>query len=60
MTSEKEVPMLNKDNFVRWIFLMKLHLGGLGNHAKSTLTTEHFNIVGALTIEDMKKRKEHN
>ena len=39
---------------------MKLHLGGLGDHAQSTITIEHVDPVGAPTTEDMKKKKEHN
>ena len=39
---------------------MKLHLGGLGDHAKSTIITEHVNTTRALTNDDMKKKKEHN
>ena len=39
---------------------MKLHLGGLGDHAKSIIITKHVDLVGALTIEDLKKKKEHN
>ena len=36
-----------KENFPAWKFLMKLHLGELGDHAQST-------------TNDMKKKKEHN
>ena len=39
---------------------MKLHLGGLGDHAQSTITIEHVDPARALTIEDMRKKKEHN
>ena len=58
--SKREAPKLNRDKFPRWKSLMKLHVGGLGDHAQSTITIEHVDPVGALTIEDLKKKKEHN
>ena len=38
---------------------MKLHLGGLGDHAQSIITTKHVNLARALTADALKK-KEHN
>ena len=58
--SKRYVPKINRDNFPTWQCLMKLHLGGLGDHAQSTITIEHVDPAGALTAEDMKKKKEHN
>ena len=58
--SKSEVPKINKDNFPTWKSLMKLHLGGLGDHAQSTIIIEHVDPAGALTTKDMKKKKEHN
>ena len=57
--SKRDVPKLNRDNFPTWKSLMKLHLGGLGDHAQSTITTEHVDPVGVSTTEDMRKKKEH-
>ena len=39
---------------------MKVHFGGLGDHAKSIITTKNGDLARALTVEDMKKKKEHN
>lgn len=39
---------------------MKLHLGGLGDHAQITIFIENFNPVGVLIVEDLKKNREHN
>lgn len=39
---------------------MKLQLGGLVDHAKITIIVEYVDLVGALTAEDLKKKKEHN
>ena len=58
--SKRDVPKLNRDNFPIWNFLMKLHLGGLGDHVQSTITIEHVNPTRAPTAKDMKKNKEHN
>ena len=58
--SKREVPKLNRDNFPAWKILMNLHLGVLGGHAQSTITTKHVDPTGALTTEDLKKKKEHN
>ena len=58
--SKREVPKLNRDNFPAWRILMKLHLGGLGDHTQSYISGEHVDPVKTLTTEDMKKKKEHN
>ena len=50
----KEVPELNMENYPAWKILMKLHLGGLGDYAQSTLTIEHVDGVGAPTVEQFK------
>ena len=55
--SKRDVPKLNRDKFLVWKSLMKLHLGGLGDHAQSTITTKHVDPTGALTVEDLKKKK---
>ena len=58
--SKREVPKINRDNFSAWKSLMKLHLLGIGDHAKSTILVEHVDPTRVLTTEDMKKKKEHN
>ena len=58
--SRREVPKLNRDNFVAWQSLMKLHHRSIGDHAQTTITVEHVDPVGVPTAEDMKKKKEHN
>ena len=45
--SKGDVPKLNRDNFPAWKSLMKLNLGRLGDHAQSTITTEHVDLDGA-------------
>ena len=58
--SKREVPKLNRDNFAAWKFLMKLHLGSIGDHAQTTIKVEHADLVGVPTTKDMRKKKEHN
>ena len=58
--SKREVPKLNRDNFLAWKSIIKLNLGGIGNHAQSSILVEHGDLVGAPTTKDMKKKKEHN
>ena len=58
--SKREVPNLKKDNFSSWKGLTKLDLGGLRDHPQFTITTKHVDRIGALTVEDLKMKKEHN
>jgi hypothetical protein len=58
--SKREVPKLNKDNFIAWKSLMKLYLGSIGDHAQSSIDVEHIDPIGAPTAKDLKKNKEHN
>ena len=58
--SKRDVPKINRDNFPTWKILMKLYLGGIGDHAQSTITMEHFDPTRVPIIEGMKKKKKHN
>ena len=58
--SKREVPKLNKDNFVAWKILMKLHLGSIGDYAQTSITVDHIDPAGPLIGDDMNKKKEHN
>ena len=55
--SKRDVPKLNRDKFLAWKFLMKLHLGGLGNHAQSIIFVEHVDPASAPTTKDIKRRR---
>ena len=57
--SKIEVPKLNRDNFPAWKSLMKLQLGGIGDHAQNCITTEHVDPTTP-TTDGMRKKKEHN
>ena len=57
--SKREVPKLNRDNFSTWQSIMKLHLGGICDHAQDCITTEH--VEGTTpAANNLRKRKEHN
>ena len=58
--SKREVPKVDKDNFPAWKSLMRMHLGGIGDHAQSSISVEHVDPTGVPTAKDMKKKKEHN
>ena len=58
--SKREVPKLKRDNFLGWKSLMKLNLGGLGDHAQYTITTNHVDLARAQTTMDIKMKKQHN
>ena len=58
--SKREVSKLNKDNFVAWKSLMKLHLGSIGDYAQTSITVDHVDPTGPLTADDLSKKKEHN
>ena len=60
MMSKRDVPKRNRDNYPIWKCLMKLNLGGLGDHTQYTITTMHVDPTSFPTIEDMKKKKEYN
>lgn len=58
--SKREVPKHNKDNFVAWQSLMKLHLGSIGDYGKISIGIEHVDLAIPLSTDDLNKRKEHN
>ena len=57
--SKRELPKMNRDNFLAWKSLMKLHLRGIGDHSQSYIIVEHVDPTTP-TAEDMRKKKEHN
>ena len=58
--SKRDIPKLNKDNFAAWKSLIKLHLGSIGDYAKTSITIELVDPVGPLSADDLNKRKENN
>ena len=58
--SKREVPKLNRDNFVAWQSLMKLHLGSISDYAQTSILVDQVTPARPLTAEDLRKMKEHN
>ena len=58
--SKREIPKLNKENFMAWQILMKLHLGSISDYAQSCIVTEHVDPTGTPTTKDMKNKQDHN
>ena len=48
--SKREVPKIKRDNFPASKSLMRLHLGGIGDHEKSSILVENVDLVGVPTI----------
>ena len=57
---KREVPKLNRDNFAAWKSVMKLHLGSIGDYAKTSIIINHIDPIGPLIADDLRKMKEHN
>ena len=58
--SKREVPKLNKDNFVAWQSLMKLHLESISDYTQTSIGTEHVDPTRPITVDDLNKKREHN
>ena len=57
--SKREVSKINKEVFVAWQSLMKMHLGSIGDYAQTSITVDHIDPIGPLIIEDLSKKKGH-
>ena len=58
--SKREVPKLNRDNFVAWQSLMKFHLGSISDYAQTSISVDYVTPTRPLTVEDLRRRKDHN
>lgn len=58
--SKREIPKLNKENFIAWQSLMKLHLGSISDYAQTCIVTEHVDPIGTPSAQDMKNKQDHN
>ena len=57
--SKRDVSKLNRNTFVAWQSLMKLHLGSIGDYAKTSIKFDHVDPTRPLSADDLSK-KEHN
>ena len=60
MSYRREIPKLNRDNFVAWQGLMRLHLGCISNLGCKYLDEEYKTPTRTLLFEDFSKKKNHN
>ena len=58
--SKRDVPKINRDKFAAWKSLMKVHVGSIGEYAKTSIIVNHVDPVGPLTTDDLSKKKEHS
>ena len=60
MSYRREIPKLNRDNFVAWQGLMRLHLGRISDSGCKYLDEEYKTPTGTLSVEDISEKKNHN
>ena len=56
----REIPKLNRDNFVAWQGLMRVHLRNISNLGSKYLDEEYKTPNGTLSNEDIAEKKNHN
>ena len=56
----REVPKLNKENFLAWKSLMRLHIVGIGDGEIHYLDNEYVDIPSSMIGQQMKEKHEHN
>ena len=60
MCYRREIPKLNRDNFVAWQGLMRLHLATISDSGCTYLDSEYKTPSGTLSVEDIAEKKNHN
>ena len=60
MSYKREIPKLNRDKFLEWQGLMRLHLASIGDLGYKYLDEEYTNPTGTLFVGDIAKKKNHN
>ena len=60
MYYKRELPKLNKDNFVAWQGLMRLHLATISDSGCKYLDTKYKTPTRTLSVEDIVEKKNHN
>ena len=60
MSYRREIPKLNKDNFVAWQELMRLHLSTIGDTSLYSLDNEYVGPPRPLSMDQMVDMKNHN
>ena len=60
MSYRREIPKLNRDNFTTWQELIRLHLATISDSGCNYLDIKYKTPNGALSIEDIVYKKNHN
>ena len=60
MSYKREIPRLNRNNFLAWQGLMRLHLASIGDSRLNHLDVEYVTPSGTLTVGDIAEKKTHN
>ena len=60
MSYKREIPRLNKDIFLVWQGLTRLHLDSIGDTGLKYLNEEYTTPSGTLSINDIAEKKTHN
>ena len=60
MSYKREIPKLNRDNFVAWQGLMRLHLGSISDSSYKYLDATYKTPTRTLSVEDIAEKKNHN
>ena len=60
MSYRREIPRLNRDNFLAWQELMRLHLATINDLGCNYLDEEYQTPTGTLSVGDIAEKKNHN
>ena len=60
MSYKREIPRLNRDNFLAWQGLMRLHLATVGDTGLKYLDEKYEEPSGTLSVNDIAGKKTHN
>ena len=57
---KKKIPNFNKENFLAWKSLMKLHLSRIGDSSLTNVTTRFVEVTEPRTTQQLREKREHN
>ena len=60
MSYKTKIPKLNRDNFLAWQGLMRLHLATVGDTELKYLDEKYEEPSGTLLVNDIAEKKTHN
>ena len=60
MSYIREIPRLNRDNFLAWQGIMRLHLAIISNLGCKYLDAKYETLTGTSSIEDLVEKNNHN